>query len=165
MLCLVTQSRPTFCDPMECRPPGFSLHGALQTRILEWVAMPSSRGSSRPRDGSQATHTAGKFFTSWATGGSPQAYLFFSELCSIWPCLLCFFCQENFTKCYIVELISSFFWVRIIRVSPHCSYKRIPPHFPLVFVQIWLFHLYLRSLYSLLQYVMWDISSILSFSR
>ena len=39
-----------FCDPMDCSPPGSSVHGILQTRILEWVAMPSSRGSSQLRD-------------------------------------------------------------------------------------------------------------------
>ena len=44
------QSCPTACDPMDCSPPGSSVHGILQARILEWVAMPSSRGSSRPRD-------------------------------------------------------------------------------------------------------------------
>ena len=44
------QSCPTLCDPMGCNPPGFSVHGILQARILEWVAMGSSRGSSRPRD-------------------------------------------------------------------------------------------------------------------
>ena len=43
-LCLIR------CDPMDCSPPGSSVHGSLQARILEWVAMPSSRGSSRPRD-------------------------------------------------------------------------------------------------------------------
>ena len=40
----------TLCDPVDCSPPGVSVHGILQARILEWVAMPSSRGSSRPRD-------------------------------------------------------------------------------------------------------------------
>ena len=40
----------TRCDPMDCSPPGSSVHGILSARILEWVAMPSSRGSSRPRD-------------------------------------------------------------------------------------------------------------------
>ena len=44
------QSCPTLCDPMDCSPPGSSVHGILQARILEWVAMPSSRGYSRPRD-------------------------------------------------------------------------------------------------------------------
>ena len=44
------QSCPTLWDPMNCRPPDSSVHGILQVRILEWVAMPSSRGSSQPRD-------------------------------------------------------------------------------------------------------------------
>ena len=44
------QSCPTPCNPMDCSPPGSSVHGTLQARTLEWVAMPSSRGSSRPRD-------------------------------------------------------------------------------------------------------------------
>ena len=50
MRALVTQSCPTLCDPMDCSPPGPSFHGILQDRILEWVAMPFSRGSSQPRD-------------------------------------------------------------------------------------------------------------------
>ena len=43
------QSCPTLCDLTDCSPPGSSVHGILQARILEWVAMSSSRGSSRPR--------------------------------------------------------------------------------------------------------------------
>ena len=46
----VAQSCPTLCNPMDCSPSGSSVCGILQTRILEWVAMPSSRGSSGPRD-------------------------------------------------------------------------------------------------------------------
>ena len=42
------QSCPTLCDLMDCSLPGFSIHGILQARTLEWVAMPSSRGSSHP---------------------------------------------------------------------------------------------------------------------
>ena len=44
------QSCSTLCNPMNCRPPGSCVHGVLQAEILGWVAMPSSRGSSRPRD-------------------------------------------------------------------------------------------------------------------
>ena len=47
---LVTQSCLTLCDPMACILPGSSVHGILQARILEWVAVPSSRGSSWPRE-------------------------------------------------------------------------------------------------------------------
>ena len=44
------QSCPTLCDPMDCSPPNSSVHWILQARIVEWVAVPSSRGSSPPRD-------------------------------------------------------------------------------------------------------------------
>ena len=60
---LVTQSCLTLCDPMDCSPPGCSVHGILQARILEWVAMPSSRGSSQPRYQTQVSRIAGRFFT------------------------------------------------------------------------------------------------------
>ena len=46
----VTQSCPTLCDPMDCSLPGSSIHGIFQARVLEWVAISFSRGSSRPRD-------------------------------------------------------------------------------------------------------------------
>ena len=52
---------------MDCSLPGSSVHGILQARILEWVAFPSSRGSSQPRDQTQVYHIVGRFFTSWAT--------------------------------------------------------------------------------------------------
>ena len=47
---LVSQSCPALCDPVDCSPPGSSIHGILQARIPEWVAIPFSRGSSQPRD-------------------------------------------------------------------------------------------------------------------
>ena len=51
----VAQSCLTLCDPMDCSLPGSSVHGILQARILEWAVMPSSRGSSRPRDQTQVS--------------------------------------------------------------------------------------------------------------
>ena len=60
---LVAQSCLTLCDPMNYSPPGSSLHGILQARILEWVAIPFSRESSRPRDQTQVSRIAGRFFT------------------------------------------------------------------------------------------------------
>ena len=47
--------------------PGFSVHGILQARKLEWVAIPFSKGSSQPRDQTQVSHIAGRFSTVWAT--------------------------------------------------------------------------------------------------
>ena len=67
MLVLVAQSCPTLCDPMDCSPPGSSVHEIFQARILEWVAISFSRGSSQPRDWTQVSCTAGRFFTDWAT--------------------------------------------------------------------------------------------------
>ena len=58
----VTQSCPTLCDPMD-----YTVHGILQARILEWVAIPFSRGSSQTRDWTQVSHIAGGLFISWAT--------------------------------------------------------------------------------------------------
>ena len=54
VLCLVVQSCLTLCDPVACNPPGSSVHEILQARLLEWVAMSSSKGSSRPRDCTQS---------------------------------------------------------------------------------------------------------------
>ena len=64
---LVAQLCPTLCDPMDCSSPGFSVHGILQAKILEWVAIPFSRGSSWPTDWTRVSHIVGKFFTIWAT--------------------------------------------------------------------------------------------------
>ena len=58
MLELVTESCLTLCDPMGWSPPGSSVHGILQARILEWVAISFSRGSSQSRDRAQVFHIA-----------------------------------------------------------------------------------------------------------
>ena len=55
----VAQSCLTLCDPMDC-----TVYGILQARVLEWVAIPFSRGSSQPRDQTQVSHIAGRFFAS-----------------------------------------------------------------------------------------------------
>ena len=54
--CPVAQLCLTVCDPTDCNLPGSSVHGILQARIVKWVAMPSSRGSSRPRDQTQVSY-------------------------------------------------------------------------------------------------------------
>ena len=57
----------TLCDPMDCSLPGSSIHGILQARRLEWVAISFSRGSSWPRDRTWVSRIAGRHFTVWAT--------------------------------------------------------------------------------------------------
>ena len=60
----MAQSCPTHCDPTD-----YTVHGILQARILEWVAFPFSRGSSKPRNQTQVSRITGGFFTCWATRG------------------------------------------------------------------------------------------------
>ena len=64
---LVAQLCLILCKPMDCSSSGSSVHGILQPRILEWVAIPFYMGSSQPRDQSQVSCIAGKIFTVWAT--------------------------------------------------------------------------------------------------
>ena len=64
---LVAQSCLILCDPMDCSPPGFSVHGILRARILEWVAIYFLRESSWSRDQTQVSCVVGRFFTIWAT--------------------------------------------------------------------------------------------------
>ena len=62
----VTHSCPTLCDHMDCSLPGSSVHEIFQARVLKWVAISFSRGSSQPRDQIQASHIVGRYFTIWA---------------------------------------------------------------------------------------------------
>ena len=87
---LVAQLCPTLCDPINCNLPGSSVHRYLQARILEWVAIPFSRGSSWPRNWTQISCTAGKFFTIWATREAPITSIDF---------------YINFISYYLAELL------------------------------------------------------------
>ena len=61
------QSCPTLCDPMDCSPPGFSAHGIFPARVLERVAMSSSRGSSWPRDQTCVSCIGRQVLNHWVT--------------------------------------------------------------------------------------------------
>ena len=63
----VAQLCLTLRDPMDCSLPGSSIHGIFQARVLEWVAISFSRGSSWPRDRTQVSHIADRHFTIWVT--------------------------------------------------------------------------------------------------
>ena len=69
------QSRPTLCDPMDCSPPGTSIHGIFQARVLEWVAISFSRGCCWPRDQTRVSRIAGRHFIIWATREALDATL------------------------------------------------------------------------------------------
>ena len=116
---LVAQSCPTLCKPMDCSPPGSSVYGFLQARILKWIAIPFSRGSSRSRDQTRGSSISGRFFTIWATGKilrfNPKIYLglnkiklFIVSLCinvfslkNTYICLMLVFLQN-----VLIEIIS-----------------------------------------------------------
>ena len=79
------QSYLTLCDPMDCSPPGSYVHGILQARILEWVAISSSRGSSQPREQTQITYvsyigTGGQQRMRWLGGITNSIDLSLSKL-------------------------------------------------------------------------------------
>ena len=76
---LFTKSYLTLCDPMNCSPPGSSVHGISKARILEWVAIRFSRGSFWPRYWTQVSCIAGRFFTNWATREAQSVLLLFSH--------------------------------------------------------------------------------------
>ena len=63
------QSCPTLCDPMECSLSGSSIHGIFQARVLEWIAISFSSGSSQPRNQTQVSRIAGRHFTTREAGG------------------------------------------------------------------------------------------------
>ena len=83
---LVIQSSPTLFDSMDSSLSGSSVHWILKARILQWIAIPSSRGSSKPRDRTWVSCIAGRFFTIWFTWEAHyvesiyQTYLFFKSL-------------------------------------------------------------------------------------
>ena len=71
--CSVTQSCLTLCDPMDCSLPGSPVPGVLQARILEWVAFPSSRGSSLSRDRTCVSCISRQILYHWATWEVPYS--------------------------------------------------------------------------------------------
>ena len=76
-------------EPMDCSSTGFSVHGILQARILEWVAIPYSRGSSWPRDWTWFTYIAGRFFTIRASREAPVNCATHSKSLNLLDFLLC----------------------------------------------------------------------------
>ena len=83
--CAHAQLCPSLCDPRSCSPPGSSVRGISRARILEWVASPFSKESSRPKDWTWVSHFAGRFFTIKALG-KPQKMLTYTQLiCSSYP--------------------------------------------------------------------------------
>ena len=70
----------TLCDPMDCSPPGSSVPGILQARMLEWVAMASSRGSSWPRDPIRVSYICSQILYCWATREASHHWCYWASL-------------------------------------------------------------------------------------
>ena len=85
--CSASQLCPTLCSLIDCSPPGFSVHGVFQARVLEWVVISSSRKSSQPRDQIHSPALAGGFFTTEPRG--PQ-YMYICGCVSVCLCVLFF---------------------------------------------------------------------------
>ena len=89
---LVTQLCPALCEPMDRSPPGSSVHGILQARVLEWVAISFSRGSSPPRDWNWVSCITGRFFAIWFTEeqmywGKLKEQIYWEAVSTNWECI------------------------------------------------------------------------------
>ena len=105
---LVAQLCLTLCDPMDCGLPGFYVHGIFQARILEWVAISFSSGSSWPRDQIQVSCISDRCFTIWATRET------FIIKVRYWPI--------NFFVVALSNLISGWWWPHRINLRVFCLY-------------------------------------------
>ena len=88
--CWVTSAVSALCNPWDWSPPGSPVHGILQARVLEWVAMPSSRGSFQPRDWTHSSCCScimGIFFYCWTTREAPLFLYTLLYLFSSWHSL------------------------------------------------------------------------------
>ena len=101
----VLQSCLTLCDPSD-----YTVHGILQASILEWVAVPFSRGSSQRRVRTQVSHTAGGLFTNWAT----------REYISLWSSLCVHIKSQidRHTHIYTLTVIKFFKWSQVAQSCP-----------------------------------------------
>ena len=116
---LVTQSCPALCNPMDCRLPGSSIHGISQARVLEWVAIFFSRGSSQPRDGTQVSCPAGRRFTTWAIREASRVnWLLFAEWMNDWVKLFYLYYAESSGQFLrVLVLIRIITWLYVIKTQ------------------------------------------------
>ena len=104
------QSCSALCDPLDCTLPVCSVHGSLQAEILEWVAMPSSRESSWPRDQSLHLLHCRWIIYHWAAGEAhSQSYIHHQKS---WKYFMSFvlFCYKTLLKNYVVKLYGRINW-------------------------------------------------------
>ena len=123
---VVTQSCLILCNTMNCSLPGFSVHGILGARILEWIDIPFFRGSSWPRDQTLVSCIIGRFFTIWATRKSTMGR-------GKWTMRVTLFSFENNAiertlwkqSNTIVKSINDLKYISVFHRYPQMSTKRI----------------------------------------
>ena len=159
----VAQSCPTLCNPMDCSPPGSCVHGILQARILEWVAMPSSRGSSRPQGSDpHLLHCRQRFFTIWLTREAHYDHIrtFLCQTNSEWyrlnwhlvslaisrrdiVCLKLTFCRNDLAWKMYISWTSLVVYSSLVGYSPwgHKDWGTKPTHIWLIWITWQVLHL------------------------
>ena len=137
-LCFKSFSRLWLCDLMDCSPPDSSVHGDSPGRILEWVAISSSRGSSQTRDHTQVSLSAGGFFTVWAAREADWRRRFLGHLQShtcplLWPLLRAHLASVS--NCPLLAPLTPIFWliaafggVSVMTDLLFLLHREYPPH-------------------------------------
>ena len=123
----VTKSCPTLCDTMDCSLPGSSVHGLLQARILEWVAISFPRGSSQHRDGSQVSCICRQILYHLSHQGSPvpaHGYSIASE-----PLFKRLFSQLNCLSSLLKKKTSYLYVRSSVLFFYLCIFTSMPHHF------------------------------------
>ena len=115
---LVAQSCLTHCNPMDCGPPGSSVHEIFQARILAWVAISLSRGSSQTKDRTWVSYTADRFFTrffAWATSKALPCSRRVVFLYQCIPVKVFFLKWRNLSKLIQISIFNeqSYFWLTL----------------------------------------------------
>ena len=122
--CVLTWWCLTLCDPMDCSPPGSSVHGILQARVLEWIAISFSRGSSWPRDWIRVSCIGRRVLYHWATSKVPLITMSRSHFKGKQGCHTSINSQTYMSKItYVYKSKSPF---RLQLISTQCQYEPAP---------------------------------------
>ena len=124
LLFLVSKSCPTVCYPMDYSPPGFSVHGISQARILEWVTFSFSRGSSQPRDQTRVSCIGRGILYHWATREALTLKL--PQFCCLGRHC---FGRDPWCSPYLEQIINPFLW----SLALLCPLAQHPPRCELSF--------------------------------